>query len=316
MRVKITLIQTTIDAFRRYKMARPKKQGLDFFFLDVNLFSGKEVRTIQECCGTDGISLYLYLLCKIYKNGYYVQLDIEFFRNTYLDLGMNQEQVMQILEFFLAEALFDIELFQTNNILTSRSIQLQFQKAVKERAKKNTILIECYWLLDEEETESFLKVCFTSPYYSGNKSELFTEKSSIIPGETIEYSGKNLGYSTKKTGYSGKNSNFYRKKPDYSMKKSLKNNTIYNNLSKCAITREEKQELIREFGAEVAEEYIRRTTEYHCCNLKTIRKWIAEDQQKHRKDKNVFNTFPQRNYSEAQMNFMECKLLGNSVNKS
>ena len=100
------------------------------------------------------------------------------------------------------------------------------------------------------------------------------------------------------------------------MKKSLKNNTIYNNLSKCAITREERQELIREFGAEVAEEYICRTTKYHCCNLKTIRKWIAEDQQKHQKDKNVFNAFPQRNYSEAQMNFMECQLLGNSVNKS
>lgn len=185
---------------------------------------------------------------------------------------------MSILGFFLEESLFDMGLFQSDKVLTSRQVQLQFQKAVKERAKKNTILIECFWLLDESETESFLKIDCTisrnKPHCSGKKTELFTEKPTIIPGKTLNYSGKNLDSSMKKTGYSSNNFGFSKKKPDYSKKKNLKNNNIY----KRAMTHKEKQELIQEFGSEITEEYIRRTSEYHCCNPKTIRKWIMEDQ--------------------------------------
>lgn len=288
-------------------MARPKKQGLDSFPLDVNLFSGKEIRTIQESYGADGISLYLYLLCKIYKNGYYLQMDTDLFRNIFLDLGMDQEQVMQVLGFFLEKSLFDLELFQSYNILTSRSIQLQFQKAVKDRAKKNTILIECFWLLDESETESFLKVCCTPPHYSENNSGLFPGKNSFIPRETSSYSGNNLPYSAKRAGYSWNHSGFSDKNPENSKNKNL--NNISNTLSKRAITREEKQELVLEFGEQMTEEYIRRTSAYHCCNLETIRKWIAEDQKKHRHNKNMFTSFPQRNYSNVEMNLIEQQLL-------
>ena len=65
-------------------MARPRKQGLDYFPMDVNLFSGKEIHIIQDQYGTDGISFYVYLLCNIFKNGYYLQLDTDFFRNIFL----------------------------------------------------------------------------------------------------------------------------------------------------------------------------------------------------------------------------------------
>ncbi len=36
-------------------MARPRKQGLDYFPMDVNLFSGKEIHIIQDQYGADGI---------------------------------------------------------------------------------------------------------------------------------------------------------------------------------------------------------------------------------------------------------------------
>ncbi len=41
-------------------MARPRKQGLDYFPMDVNLFSGKEIHIIQDQYGADGISFYVY----------------------------------------------------------------------------------------------------------------------------------------------------------------------------------------------------------------------------------------------------------------
>ena len=214
---------------------------------------------------------------------------------------------MQVLGFFLEKSLFDLELFQSYNILTSRSIQLQFQKAVKDRAKKNTILIECFWLLDESETESFLKVCCTPPHYSENNSGLFPGKNSFIPRETSSYSGNNLPYSAKKAGYSWNHSGFSDKNPENSKNKNL--NNISNTLSKRAITREEKQNLIQEFGAEITEEYIRRTSEYHCCNPETIRKWITKDQKKHKRNWNAFTSFPQRNYDQNVMDALERYLL-------
>lgn len=302
-------------------MARPRKQGLDFFPMDVNLFSGKEIHSIQEQYGSDGISFYLYLLCNIFKNGYYLQLDASFFRNVFFDLEMSREQAMSVLEFFLEESLFDMKLFQSDRILTSRSIQLQFQKAVKERAKKNTILIECFWLLNENETETFLKINHTIsqnyPDYSGKNPELFGEKPAIVPEKTLNYSGKNSSssmnkrnYSEKKTGYFEKNPSYSMQKSDYSIEKQIRNNKVYNTISKRAITREERQELIQEFGEKIAEEYIRKTSEYHCCNPETIRRWIAEDQHKHQHNKNMFCAFPQRTYNKAQMDAMEEELLG------
>ena len=87
---------------------------------------------------------------------------------------------MSILEFFLEESLVDMRLFQSNKVLTSRQVQLQFQIAVKERAKKNTILIECFWLLNEREIEPFLKIARTIsrnyPDCSGENPESFPEK--------------------------------------------------------------------------------------------------------------------------------------------
>ncbi len=65
------------------------------------------------------------------------------------------------------------------------------------------------------------------------------------------------------------------------------------------LTQEEKDKLIREYGPNVTEDYIQRTTQYHCCNYATIRKWIAEDKEKERSrkpKKNTFNNIPQHDY--------------------
>ncbi len=65
------------------------------------------------------------------------------------------------------------------------------------------------------------------------------------------------------------------------------------------LTQEEKNKLIDEYGADVTEDYIKRTTQYHCCDYDTIKKWIAEDKEKERSrkpKKNTFTDIPQRDY--------------------
>lgn len=51
-------------------MARRKQEGNRFFRLDVDFFSDKKIKILKARYGADGITLYMYLLCEIYKSGY------------------------------------------------------------------------------------------------------------------------------------------------------------------------------------------------------------------------------------------------------
>ena len=59
-------------------MARPRKRGLDYFPFDVTFFSDKKIRILKSRFGADGIEIYIYLLCEIYKEGYFIHLDNDY----------------------------------------------------------------------------------------------------------------------------------------------------------------------------------------------------------------------------------------------
>ena len=164
-------------------MARPLKKGLDYFPLDVDFFQDKETRILKAKFGVDGVSIYLYLLCEIYRNGYYLRIDDDFIYIMADDLRMSSNKIKQVLNFLLERSLFDSKLFQTDKVLTSAVIQEQFQLAVKERAKKTPIEVEDFWVLEESKTESFIKV----------KSFLNNSEKNVNNSE------KNNGYSQEKS---------------------------------------------------------------------------------------------------------------------
>lgn len=141
-------------------MARPQKEGLEYFSLDVDFFSDRKIKILKGRFGADGVTFYLYLLCEIYKgHGYYLEADEDFDYITSSELGMSPEKIGQMRKFLLERSLFDNKLFQSDTILTSTSIQRRFQLAVKSRASKNPIVVnEKFWLLSKEETQSFIKM--------------------------------------------------------------------------------------------------------------------------------------------------------------
>lgn len=164
-------------------MARPRKSGIDYFSFDVDFFSDKKIRILKSRFGADGILIYIYLLCEIYKNGYYIQLDDDYEYIIADDLKMSSDKVKQVLKFLLERSLLDSKLFQSDTIITSHGIQRRFQEAVKSRASKSTLEVDArYWILNESETQPFIKV-----------------------GKNTGYSGKNLSYSRKNPGYFEKN---------------------------------------------------------------------------------------------------------------
>ena len=136
-------------------MARPRKEGVAYFSFDVDFFSDKKIKVLKARYGADGITIFLYLLCEIYKNGYYLKVDDDFEFVISDDLNMNCDKVKQVLTFLLERSMFDKQLFQSDAVLTSTGIQKRFQLMVKSRASKNPIIVKDFWVLSEEETESF-----------------------------------------------------------------------------------------------------------------------------------------------------------------
>ena len=90
--------------------------------------------------------------------GYYLKIDDDFEFIVSDDLNMDSNKVKQVLNFLLERSLFDNTLFQSDKVLTSAGIQRRYQAMVKARALKNPITVERFWLLQEEETETFIKV--------------------------------------------------------------------------------------------------------------------------------------------------------------
>lgn len=138
-------------------MPRPRKNGLDYFPLDVDFLDDPKIKILKARYGRDGIVFYIYLLCEIYKQGYYLRVDDDFEYIISDDLKIDQNKAKQVLNFLLSRSLFDNTLFQSDKVLTSAGIQKRFQLAVKERARKNPIEVGRYWLLKEKDTEPFIK---------------------------------------------------------------------------------------------------------------------------------------------------------------
>ena len=137
-------------------MARAPKEGIDYFPFDVSFFSDRKIKILRARYGADGIELYLYILCEVYRDkGYYLKIDDDFYYTASDDLNMNYEKIGQIMNFLLERSLLDNTLFKSDKVLTSRGIQNRFQQAVKVRATKNPVEVDKkMWLLEEDKTES------------------------------------------------------------------------------------------------------------------------------------------------------------------
>ena len=140
-------------------MARPQKEGLDYFPLDVDFFSDTKIRILQGAYGNDGIALYMYLLTKIYKNGYYLAINEDVLELAAADVGISLDSTRQIVAYLAKRSLFDYTLFSSVTVLTSPGIQRRFQLGVRTRAKKTAVTVKGeYWLLEKDETEPFILV--------------------------------------------------------------------------------------------------------------------------------------------------------------
>ncbi|WP_291078990.1 DUF4373 domain-containing protein [Empedobacter sp. UBA6305] len=108
-------------------MARPKKVGLDYFPLDIDFFEDIKIRKLIKYLGSKSISIYTYMLCKIYKEGYFIKWDSELPFIVSEATGSKEEYVNEVLKFCLKNHLFSEELYNKHNILSSKGIQERYK---------------------------------------------------------------------------------------------------------------------------------------------------------------------------------------------
>ena len=162
-------------------MPRQQKPGLSYFPLDVDFFTDNKIRILRARFGNNGIAVYIYLLCEIYKKGYYMEWNDDFKFILAADLNLSDGFIEQVLTFLLERSLLDSTLFKSDTILTSPGIQKRYQLAVKERAKKTPVVIKGFWLLEADETEPFIKV--NPSFHSSRKMRIIPGRITILPGK-------------------------------------------------------------------------------------------------------------------------------------
>ncbi len=130
-------------------MARPFKEGLDYFPLDVDFLEDKKVKLIKAEFGSKGILVLISLLMLVYKsNGYFYQWDKDdcLLMSDGVGCGCGPEFIQEVLQGCIRRSIFDEGVFDMFKVITSAGIQKRFLNAISER--KNTTIIKEYLLVN------------------------------------------------------------------------------------------------------------------------------------------------------------------------
>lgn len=141
-------------------MARPVKEGLDYFTLDCNM--NDKIKLIEAEFGIKGFAIIVKLYQKIYsERGYYCEWNEDVALLFIASLGGNSGVSKSLIDIILAASIrrgiFSQELYEKYGILTSKRIQEQYFDAVSRREK---VEVEKEYLL--------VKVCKNMVIVSNN----------------------------------------------------------------------------------------------------------------------------------------------------
>ena len=156
-------------------MARPKRDGLLYFSLDTDFFyADRRIRALKSRFGSDGIVLYIYLLTEIYREGYYTRWNTDSIESAMDELGFTEGLIEQIMTFLVSRSLLmKVSILAgSDTVITSPGIQKRYQEAAKS-LRRDVVVNREIWLLNEDETASFIK--FDS---NPDKSSINPDKSS------------------------------------------------------------------------------------------------------------------------------------------
>jgi hypothetical protein len=158
-------------------MARPIKEGLDYFPLDVDSFGDYKILLVEEKLGYKASYVAIRLLCIIYRESYYIRWDSSAALATAKMVGNNikSDEINEIVKTLVDVGFFDRVLLESKGILTSRGIQKRWQLITHLLKRKGKIKPE-FMLLDSEETNDTTGVTVVNSEETGSETELSTQR--------------------------------------------------------------------------------------------------------------------------------------------
>lgn len=157
-------------------MARPRKEGLDYFPLDTNMdLTDDKIQLIEGLYGAVGFATIIKLFMKIYNSGYFYKWGEAEQILMAKRIGIEVNSLKNIVNDCVKYGLFQEKLFIKHNLLTSKGIQKRYFSACGK--KKTGEVFNDYLLIDEEMLFDMCPKIIIS--------KLFQEKPLVIPRKTV-----------------------------------------------------------------------------------------------------------------------------------
>jgi len=135
-------------------MARPVKEGLPYFPMDVDFFEDDKIAFVKSKYGLKGENIAIRLLCRIYRDkGYYTDWndDTALLFSTRVADGVSYSLANDIVKELLRRSFFDKALFERFGVLTSRGIQKRYLRASSDAGRTRFKINPDFCLLEENE---------------------------------------------------------------------------------------------------------------------------------------------------------------------
>ena len=130
-------------------MGRNKKEGLSYFPFDVDFFQDIKIRKLIRYQGSNAIAIYAFILCNIYKDGYYIRWDNDLPFIISEQTGYEESYIVEVINCCLDIDLFSKNLFDSERVITSFGIQDRYRK-INDLCRRKSDISE-YMLISSEE---------------------------------------------------------------------------------------------------------------------------------------------------------------------
>ena len=170
-------------------MARPLKDGVDYFPKDTDFYGDDKVRLLRAEFQSKGMYLLDYLLCDLYgKNGYFIRWgkDKCYLVSDGAGCGCAPNFVEEFVNRCVACSFFDERVFSVFGVLTSSGIQRRYIRMFNSRP--DIPMIKEYWLLDVNDKKDVPKGALDKLTFKSIKSTENPDKSTENPQNKIEES--------------------------------------------------------------------------------------------------------------------------------
>ena len=120
-------------------MARTK-EGLDYFPLDIDFFDDEKILYVSAKCGLIGELIAIKLLARIYRHGYFIDVDDDHVLLLSKKFGLTEPgQLQSVIDELIKRGFFDKAKYEKYHILTSHGIQKRYVEATKRRKESDVI---------------------------------------------------------------------------------------------------------------------------------------------------------------------------------